>query len=118
MFIVIKMGVDFIDHWTYAHFLWGVIATVAIWPSKPVYSLLIANIFHTVMEIMENDKDPTGKVLESKENHFGDSLAFFLGSMIGLFFTQYTVSNSVLRYILLVLVILAFIQEIGREVFP
>ena len=112
------MGVKFTDFWTIMHFLFGVITTMALVPSKPMLSLVLGNVLHGSMEFTERDYDQNGKVLESRVNHVGDVLAFALGSIVGLWFTDYTVQNPTLRYILLAVIIIAFVQEVSRELWP
>lgn len=112
------MGVKFLDLWTIMHFLSGVFITATLLPSNPTASLIIANILHFISEMLENNEDPNGKVLETNINHFGDIIAFFIGSLIGLNLTDYMLENTTVRYFILFVFTIISIQEIGREVFP
>lgn len=116
------MGVTSFDFWTIMHFVWGIIWTSILIPSRPFESFMVANLLHAYSEYLEQDYYPkTGKHLESLENHKGDISAFLAGSLIGYYygckyFTQK--GTETLRWTLLIIGILVAIQEICREVFP
>lgn len=118
------MGKQIFDFWTFLHFIFGFISTSTILPSKPKISLVIANLSHLVMELVENNKnDKTGEILESTSNHIGDILAFLIGSFLGYFygciyFSSNNLKIKITRYILLVLSFGVFLQELLREIFP
>jgi len=112
------MGIEFLDIWTVMHFLSGVFITATLIPSNPCASLIVCNILHFISECIENNKDPTGKVLETNINHFGDIIYFFMGSLVGYNLTEYFVENPCQRYIVLFICIIISVQEIGRELYP
>ena len=115
------MGLTYVDFWTFMHFLFGIIITSVFTPSSPEFSVLICNVIHYILEYTENDYGINGEHLERAENHIGDLVGFLLGSLIAYFygckyFTQK--GTETLRWVLLIVSILAFIQEMGREIFP
>jgi len=113
------MGVKAFDVWTIGHFVCGIIITATLIPSDPTLSLIVSNIFHLLLELAEQDINPkNGEILESGVNHMTDILAFFVGSVIGFYFTDYMLDHPTLRYILLFIGLLIGVQEFGRELFP
>lgn len=114
------MGNNFIDFWTFLHFIFGIISTSTILPKNKNISIFVANFLHLILELFENNKNnKTSEILESTSNHIGDILAFFIGSLIGYFYgCKYFSNNNITRYILLVLSFAVFLQEILREIFP
>ena len=115
------MGLEFFDFWTVIHFMWGIIFTSVLSPSRPILSAVIANVVHLLMELVENNHDGKKNLLESDVNHIGDIIAFLLGSILGsIYGTKYfsQPGTEIARYVLLSICIIAFIQEVGRELFP
>ena len=107
------------DYFTVGHFLWGIIMVISIYPDQPLLSLIVANILHLIMEMLEKTVDErTGKILESTNNHMSDCVAFLMGTLVGLPFTRYTKDNMHIRAVFGIVSMLIIIQEIGREVFP
>ena len=113
------MGTKIFDIFTLGHFFCGVIITSTLLPNTPILSLIIANLAHFILELSEKNINPyNGKILETTSNHLSDIVAFFTGSLIGLFLTNYMVENSSTRYIILTIGVIIGIQEFGRELFP
>ena len=114
------MGARIVDAWTVGHFLFGIISTMSILPSKVIYSILIGNVLHGINELfIEKDfVKGTNIQLESMPNHIGDMAAFLVGSLLGIFLTKYTLKYPALRWGLLIVLILVGINEIMRELFP
>jgi hypothetical protein len=58
------MMVQTFDYFTVGHFLWGIIMVISIYPDQPLLSLIVANILHLIMEMLEKTVDEsTGKIL-------------------------------------------------------
>jgi hypothetical protein len=115
------MGKEYFDFSTIMHFMFGFLSTSTLLPSKPIISAFIANIFHLISELNEHNNSPNGEILETEVNHLGDLLFFFAGSILGVIYgTNIFIQKkySGYRQTILIIVILAFINEIGREVFP
>ena len=114
------MGKLFFDLWTVGHFFFGVLTTSALIPSNPLLSLIITNVIHLLMELNENNIDETnGNILETKENHIGDIIFFFLGSLIGFVYGYHMFEkNYILRITVLLLSALTLLQEVLREIYP
>jgi hypothetical protein len=115
------MGLVYVDFWTFIHFLWGILFTSVLFPFSPELSVVISNVFHLILEMVENDYGVNNEHLESTENHIGDLIAFLLGSLVAYFFVcKYFTQKGTetLRWTLFILALLAFIQEMGREIFP
>ena len=118
------MGKEFVDFWTFLHFICGFISTFVLIPLEPLKSFFIVNVLHLIMELLENNKnEKTGEILETLRNHIGDVFFFFLGSLLSIilsykFSSNKYFSNKVVRYIILFVLCLIFLQEILREIFP
>ncbi len=111
------MGVKAVDHWTIGHFMMGVLTTMFLCPYHPGVGILVGNIVHAYIESVEKDYRK-GVLVESQSNHAGDLIAFFVGSLVGIFFTPFTIRYPILRWIIMIVVVLWAIQEWGREQFP
>ena len=111
------MGVKVADWWTLLHFLYGVITTMSVSPRNPWFGILIGNIAHAYGESLEGNYRE-GVLVESDKNHAGDMAAFLLGTLVGIYFTPFTIKYPIARWILLVFLILTAIQEFGREKWP
>ena len=114
------MGKNIFDFWSLGHFLFGIITTSALIPSQPMISLIITNLVHLSMELIENNvNEKTGEVLETEVNHLSDILFFYIGSLIG-FFYGYPIFEKyfILRVFVLILSALTYLQEILREIYP
>jgi len=111
------MGVDAVDLWTLGHFSMGVLSTMAICPHHPGIGILLGNTGHAYLESIEKDYRK-GVLVESKSNHYGDYIAFAIGSFVGIFFTFITIKYPVLRWLILAFVAVWAIQEWGREKWP
>lgn len=106
------------DLFTFSHFLLGFFGILVIFPSDPINSFLVINIVHLFLEIVENAKDPNGKVLEPCYDHYNDQLAFTLGSIVAIILGINIQNQPTVYCIVLMLWVFSFIQEIGRELFP
>ena len=115
------MGLGYVDFWTFTHLLWGIIFSSILLPSKPFLSLFISNLVHFVGELFEYNVDKNGVERENLTNHVTDCIAFFVGTLIGywygsVYFLQK--GTETLRWVLIVISVLAMIQEVGRELYP
>nr|QBK85577.1 MAG: hypothetical protein LCMAC101_01720 [Marseillevirus LCMAC101] len=108
------MGVKYIDWWTLGHFICGIMSTMTISPRDPWLGVLVGNIIHAYTEFNENQYIK-GVLKESNENHIGDIIFFFLGSLVGILFTPITIKYWIVRLIFLMILIAISIQEWGRE---
>ena len=111
------MGVKLVDWWTLIHFLFGVMATMAICPQHPGTSILLGNIAHAYLESVEKHYRK-GVQVESTRNQVGDLMAFLLGSLVGVYLTPFTIKHPTVRWIMLIFIVIAVIQEWGRETWP
>lgn len=111
------MGLDAVDAWTLGHFIFGIIATIAICPEHPGIGILTGNIGHAYMEAMEKNYRK-GVLVEADRNHYGDLVAFLMGSLVGIYFTPFTIKYPIVRWILVAILIIVVIQEWGREKWP
>jgi hypothetical protein len=117
------MGLDYIDEWTFVHFISGFLFTSTLTPSYPLLSVIITNTGHGISELWsENDHNgDTGEHIENLANHYSDMVAFFLGSLIGYFYgCQYynKNENATTRWVILIIMILLSINEFMRELLP
>jgi hypothetical protein len=115
------MGKNFFDAWTIAHFICGFLSTSTLLPSYPIFSAIITNILHLIGELAEHYESPDGVVLETDINHLGDILFFFFGSILGVMYGTKLFINpkyKYIRYIILFILIIIYITELGRELFP
>lgn len=113
------MGVKAFDIFTIGHFICGIIITATLVPTNPRLSLILSNLLHLLFELTEQNVNPNnGKILESSINHMTDVIAFFKGSVIGFYLTDYMLDYPHLRYVLLFIGSLIAIQEFGREILP
>ena len=111
-------GLNTLDNSLYflTHFALGFIGSLVIFPDSPIESFAVNNLLHALLEFVEHNKSPDGKILETCKDHILDHLFFTMGSMLGIFIDVRI--TGVLYYTLLLLWILSFIQEFGREFFP
>ena len=115
------MGKNFFDGWTVGHFICGFLTTSTLLPSYPVFSAIITNTLHLILELSEKSQSPDGVILETNVNHLGDVLFFFIGSILGAIYGTKLFINpkyNYIRYIILFVLILIYINELGRELFP
>jgi hypothetical protein len=113
------MGLEWFDTWSILHFAWGIIIPSILYPENPVISVVVCNFIHLFTEYMEQNTYPNGEPLTSTINHVTDILFFFIGTMISLFFIKNYFQKDVnTRIILLFITAIAFIIEVGREIYP
>ena len=114
------MGTNIFDFWSILHFICGFLSTSALIPKNPYLSAIITNIIHLFVELIEKDKIPsTNELIESNVNHITDVIFFFIGSVLAVKYGhKLFINNQTLRYSVLVILFLSFLQETLREVFP
>jgi len=115
-----RMGVKMFDHDTKGHILGGMLACSLFQYSNipVVYNFILTNGIHIIIELIEKNATPDGRILETKINHIGDSISFFVGWIIAYYFKfeRFICPNNV---IILWCILLGYtITEIVREVFP
>ena len=114
------MSKKFIDFYSLQHFLAGFFSFIFFKKLNfnDYYNFFITNGLHLLLEIIEHNKDPNGKILETDKNHYGDILFFGLGWIISYKLQfQNKIPNKI--YIISCLIfILSTIKEFGREFFP
>jgi len=117
------MGINLIDKYSLRHLLWGSITFTLINSINiPVYlNFLLTNGAHLLIEILEQNKSPTGKILENTTNHISDILFFLIGWLLAFKFNFnkfYKNYPLYIKIILWVILILEFLNQIIRELFP
>ena len=109
------MGFHIIDSHTFSHFFFGFICKLVIFSNIPLYSFIISNGIHLIVEINEHNYDNNNKQLESFTNHLGDVIAFFIGWYLCYYF-NYNLSSKkkldvFLKYFLLSKFLLDYILK-------
>jgi len=114
------MGTSVFDFWSILHFLCGFFSTSTLIPTNPYLSALITNIIHFFSELSEQNKNPdTNEILESNINHITDIIFFFIGSILGILYGyKLFIKNDTIRYIVLFILLIIFLQELLREILP
>lgn len=113
------MSINFVDNYTFGHFMFGIISSASVYPKNPLISLMLSNTAHFIMELSEQKVNKKNEnILDTTKNKIGDLIFFFLGSIIGYKLYKYTLSNSKLRWVLFSISLAGVIHGIGREVFP
>jgi hypothetical protein len=117
------MGVNILDYYSILHLLWGSITFTLINSINiPLYfNFILTNGLHLLIEILEHNKSPTGKILENTTNHISDILFFLIGWLLAFKFNFnkfYKNFPLYIKIILWVILILQFLEEIMRELFP
>ena len=114
------MGIKMFDLDAKGHFLGGMLAcSLFQYSNIPViYNFILTNGIHLLIELNENNVAPDGRILETRENHIGDIIAFFVGWVLAYYFNfqRFICPNNV---IILWCVLLVYTSmEFLREVFP
>lgn len=114
------MGKKFIDIDSLQHFLGGFLSFIFLkkFNFNIYYNFFISNGLHLLLEIIEHNTHPNGKILETNKNHYGDILFFGLGWIISYKLQiQDKIPNNI--YIILNLTLIIFtIKEFTREFYP
>lgn len=109
-----------IDYYSLEHFFWGFLSQALINNLNISYKInfIICNGIHLLLELNENNISPTGKVLETTENHIGDIFFFLVGWIISykIKFQNY-IPKKILPFLWIFLIIKTF-AEFHRELFP
>ena len=112
------MGIEYIDTFTVQHLVGGLLSQTLL-NSVGVSTranFIISNGVHTFIECIEHNVSPTGKKLESTRNHVTDIIVFLLGWIISFYF-QIDIPEP-FRTVACIILMLATVKEIGREIFP
>ncbi len=115
------MGKYFYDEWTWGHFIGGMAYRLTIFPDEPLTSLIISAVIHFFVETIELRKHPITGGTESNLNHYGDFFFFiigwFVGGAINPLIPKYNSRKGWVRWVLLLVVIIATIMEVLRETY-
>ena len=112
------MSVKPFDIYTFWHFLIGFLSYLVLskFNISTVSNFLISNGIHLFIELLEHNTSPTGRVLETTQNHIGDIVFFFLGWCMSVYF-NIKVSSHLYPFIFII-VLVTMTKEILREIFP
>lgn len=114
------MGIKYVDYDTVGHLLGGMLSyTMIQYSNIPLgINFIIANGIHYIIERVEKGIAPNGRVLETKENHFGDITAFLLGWMIAYILRLDSYVSRKIAPLLWIVLIYNYSAEILREIYP
>ncbi len=114
------MGIKYIDKDTIGHVFGGVLSySLMQYSNIPLgYNFVIANGVHYMIEIMEKNVAPNGRVLETYQNHIGDIISFFVGWMIAYYLKMDRYVTSKNSHILWIVLIGFLMKELLREIYP
>ena len=119
-YIIVFMGIKYLDKDTIGHFLGGMLSYTMIQYSNipTTINFIIANGIHYMIEKTERSVAPNGRVLETKENHIGDITAFLLGWLIAHALRMERYVTSKIAPVLWIVLIYNYSAEILREIYP
>ena len=119
-YIIVFMGIKYLDKDTIGHFLGGMLSYTMIQYSNipTTINFIIANGIHYMIEKTERSVAPNGRVLETKENHIGDITAFLLGWVIAYALRMERYVTSKIAPVLWIVLIYNYSAEILREIYP
>jgi hypothetical protein len=114
------MGIKYVDYDTIGHFCGGMLSyTMIQYSNIPLgTNFIIANGIHYMIERTEKGVAPNGRVLETKENHIGDIIAFLLGWIIAYILRLDSYVTRKIAPILWIVLIYNYSAEILREIYP
>lgn len=117
------MGVKVFDIFSLGHFLSGGLSFILFKSIKLSLSnnFIFANGIHLILEYLENNISPSGKILESNINHISDIILFLFGWFTSYLFNLYKYYIKLPKFIKsLLCIILSYIilEEIIREIYP
>ena len=114
------MGIYLTDIYTIGHITSGAIGYYLL--KKKNVSLrnnfLIANIFHLFLELLEHNKDPNGKILETNINHFADIIGFFGGWYVAMYVKIEKFIPDYMTVFVWIYIIIIICAEIHIELYP
>ena len=114
------MGIKMFDLNSIGHLCGGILAcSLCQYINIPVlYNFIITNGIHLIIEKIERNVAPNGDILETRQNHIGDIIAFFLGWMIAYYFKfdRFIYPNNV--SVLWIILLFFTMNEFLREIFP
>lgn len=114
------MGIYLTDIYTIGHITSGAIGYYLL--KKKNVSLrnnfLIANIFHLFLELLEHNKDPNGKILETHMNHFTDIIGFFGGWYLAMYVKIEKFIPDYMTVFIWIYIIIIICAEIHIELYP
>jgi hypothetical protein len=120
VYIIVFMGIKYVDADTIGHLCGGLLSyTMIQYSNVPLgYNFIIANGIHYMIEKTERSVAPNGRVLETKENHIGDITAFLLGWLIAYALRMERYVTSKIAPVLWIVLIYNYSAEILREIYP
>ena len=114
------MGVKMFDGYTMGHLLGGMLAcSLFQYSNIPViYNFILTNGIHFMIEKIEKNVSPNGRILETQINHIGDIISFFVGWNLAYYFKfdRFIFPNNV--SVLWVVLLFYTMKEILSEIFP
>lgn len=114
------MGIKMFDMDTKGHLFGGMLACSLFQYSRipVIYNFILTNGIHFIIEMIEKNVAPDGRILETQKNRIGDNIAFFVGWILAYYFKfeRFICPNNVI--ILWCILVGYAAKEILREVFP
>lgn len=115
------MAIVFFDLYSFHHLISGFISFYSLQyvTHNSNLSFSIVNIIHFLVEYLEKNNCPNGKLIEGWKNHAGDIIFFFIGSFLALKLNSkipLVKHNIFVRYLFILLSIYGLLKEIYREV--
>ena len=117
------MGKKILDKHSIRHFIFGSLSFVLVKSINiPIYlNFILTNGVHLLIELIENNISPTGKILETNINHISDIVLFLLGWSLAYYYNLYKFYKkfpSIIKIILWLILSFEIIHEIYREINP
>jgi len=111
------MGIQVVDYHSLSHFIGGFISFICLKSLgvSDLQNFAAANGIHFLIECLENNKKPNGKILETFENHVGDVFCFAVGWFLSLYAS--VDAGGYVPYLWCIL-IYTTVTEIYRELYP
>ena len=114
------MGIAIVDKHTIGHFGCGSLGYYILYNQNVSISknFYIANGLHLLMELLEHNKDPMGRVLESNINHLTDIIAFLIGWILAYLFKIEKYIPQTFYPVICIFMIYTVTLETVRELYP
>lgn len=117
------MGKKLWDKYSIRHFIFGSLSFVLVKSINiPIYlNFILTNGVHLLIELIENNISPSGKILETNINHISDIVLFLLGWSLAYYSNLYKFYNkipTIIKIIFWILLCKEFVKESLREIYP
>lgn len=112
------MGKKIFDGSSRGHFYGGMTSAILFFPNNIILNFLTSHGLHVLIELIEKNKTLCGQVIESRNNHLGDMMAFFGGWLLAITYNFNSLSNIYIRLVLWGVFIYYNLKEILKEIFP